>query len=147
MMDRCRMNQACVMAKGMVSQAMVTCVIMEPKSMVSQTHCMMSHTMVSHSKMTHPMMTQTHSMVSNSMMTQTHPMVSNSMVPKTMVSMGCSKMDHWVSSGMHCMMHRFMMDHWSLMHYMVLLMHVHKRLEGREVLLRVGKGRHGVRCH
>jgi len=74
-------------------------------------------------------------------------MVSNSMVPKTMVSMGCSKMDHWVSSGMHCMMHRFMMDHWSLMHYMVLLMHMHKGLEGREVLLRVGKGRHGVRCH
>merc|ERR550532_1364594 len=102
--------------------------------------------------MTHPMMTQTHSMVSNSkmthpMVTQTHPMVSTSMVPKTMVSMGCSKMDHRVSSVMHCMMHRFMMDHWSLMHYVVLLMHVHKGLEGREVLLRVGKGRHGVRCH
>ena len=135
MMDRCRMNQACVMAKGMVSQSVVTRVIMEPESMVSQTHCMMSHTIVSHSKMSHPMMTQT------------HPMVSNTMVPKTMVSMGCPKMDHRVSSGMHCMMHRFMMDHWSLMHYMVLLMHMHKRLEGREVLLRVGKGRHGVRCH
>jgi len=61
--------------------------------------------------------------------------------------MGCSKMDHRVSSGMHCMMHRFMMDHWSLMHYTVLLMHMHKRLEGREVLLGVGKGRHWVRCH
>jgi len=138
-MDRFRMNQAfmqcSVMAKGMVSQSVVTRVIMEPESMVSQTHCMMSHTIVSHSKMSHPMMTQT------------HPMVSNTMVPKTMVSMGCPKMDHRVSSGMHCMMHRFMMDHWSLMHYMVLLMHMHKRLEGREVLLRVGKGRHWVRCH
>merc|ERR1719507_466499 len=112
---------------------------MEPESMESQTHCM-SHTMVSYSKMTHSMMSQTHPMVSNSM-------VSNSMVPKTMGSMGCSKMDHRVSSVMHCMMHRFMMDHWSLMHYMVLLMHMHKGLEGREVLLRVGKGRHGVRCH
>ena len=155
MMDRCRMNQAfmqcSVMAKGMVSQSGVACVIMKPESMESQTHCM-SHTMVSYSKMTHSMMTQTHTMVSNSMMTQTHPMVSNSMVsnsmvPKTMVSMGCSKMDHRVSSVMHCMMHRFMMDHWSLMHYMVLLMHMHKGLEGREVLLRVGKGRHRVRCH
>merc|ERR1719264_436238 len=106
-MDRCRMNQAVmqcsVMAKGMVSQSVVTRVIMEPEAMVSQTHCTMFHTMVS-----------------NSMMTQTHPMVSNSMVPRTMVSMGCSKTDHRVSSGMHCMVHRFMMDHWSLMHYMVL---------------------------
>ena len=144
MVDRFRMNQAfmqcSVMAKGMVSQAVVTCVIMEPKSMVSQTHCMVSHTMVPHSKMSHPMMTQTHSMVSYSM-------VHKSMVSKSMVSMGCSKMDHRVSSGMHCMMHRFMMDHWSLMHYMVLVMHMHKRLEGREVFLRVGKSRHGMGRH
>ena len=133
------MNQAfmqcSVMGKWMVSQAMVARVIMEPKSMVSQTHGMMSHTMVPHSKMSNPMMTQT------------HPMVSNSMVPKTMVSMACSKMDNRVSSSMHCMVHRFMVDHWILMHYVVLLMHMHKRLEGRKVLLCVGKGRHWVRRH
>ena len=74
-------------------------------------------------------------------------MMPKSMVSKSMVSMGCSKMDHRVSSSMHCMMHRLMVDHWSLMHYMVLLMHMHKGFEGREVFLCVGKGRHGVGRH
>ena len=55
------MNQAfmqcSVMAKGMVSQAVEACVIVEPESVASQTHRMMSPTMVPHSKMGHPMMT------------------------------------------------------------------------------------------
>merc|ERR1712223_556127 len=123
--------------------------------MVSQTHCMMSA-----SKMCHPMMTHAHTMLSNSIvskpnMTQTHPMVSNSMVPNPMVantnpmvSMACSKMDNWVSTSMHCMMDRLnMLDHWFWMHYVVVLMHMHKGLEGRQVLLGVSKGWHGVGCH
>ena len=69
------------------------------------------------------------------------------MVPKSMVSMACSKMDNRMSTGMHCMMHRFMMDHWLLMHYMVPLMHMHKRFESREVFLCVSKSRHWVRRH
>ena len=84
-------------------------------------------------------------MVSKSMVPKS--MVPKSIVPKSMVSMGCSKMDNRVSTSMHCMMHRLMMDHWILMHYMVPLMHMHKRLEGRQVLLRVSKSRHGVRRH
>ena len=146
--------QSSVMSKRVVTQSWVTSVIMEPKPMVSQTHCMMS------SKMCHPMMTHAHTMLSNSRvpkpkMTQTHPrefkpMVPNPMVPNTntMVSMACSKMDNWMSTSMHCMMDRFnMLDHWFWMHYMVVLMHMHKGLEGRQVLLGVSKGWHGVGCH
>ena len=147
MMERFRMNQAfmqcSMMAKRMVSQAMVTRVIMEPESMVSQTHGMMSNTMVPHSKMSNPMMTQTHPMVSNSMVP--NPMVANT---NSMVSMTCSKMDNWVSSSMHCMMNRLnMLDHWFWMHYVVVLMHMDKGLEGRQVLLGVSKGWHGVGGH
>ena len=147
--------QSSVMSKRVVTQSWVTSVIMEPKPMVSQTHCMMSA-----SKMCHPMMTHAHTMLSNSIvskpnMTQTHPMVSNSMVPNPMVantnpmvSMACSKMDNWVSTSMHCMMDRLnMLDHWFWMHYMVVLMHMHKGLEGRQVLLGVSKGWHGVGGH
>ena len=141
--------QSSVMSKRVVTQSWVTSVIMEPKPMVSQTHCMMS------SNMCHPMMTHAHIMRSNSMvpkpkMTQTHPMEPNSMVPNTntMVSMACSKMDNWMSTSMHCMMDRLnMLDHWFWMHYMVVLMHMHKGLEGRQVLLGVSKGWHGVGGH
>ena len=137
--------QSSVMSKRVVTQSWVTSVIMEPKPMVSQTHCMMSA-----SNMCHPMMTHTHIMRSNSMvpkpkMTQTHPMEPNT---NTMVSMACSKMDNWMSTSMHCMMDRLnMLDHWFWMHYMVVLMHMHKGLEGRQVLLGVSKGWHGVGCH
>ena len=142
--------QSSVMSKRVVTQSWVTSVIMEAKPMVSQTHCMMSA-----SNMCHPMMTHAHIMRSNSMvpkpkMTQTHPMKPNSMVPNTntMVSMACSKMDNWMSTSMHCMMDRFnMLDHWFWMHYMVVLMHMDKGLEGRQVLLGVSKGWHGVGCH
>ena len=137
--------QSSVMSKRVVTQSWVTSVIMEPKPMVSQTHCMMSA-----SNMCHPMMTHAHIMRSNSMvpkpkMTQTHPMEPNT---NTMVSMACSKMDNWVSTSMHCMMDRLnMLDHWFWMHYMVVLMHMDKGLEGRQVLLGVSKGWHGVGCH
>ena len=137
--------QSSVMSKRVVTQSRVTSVIMEAKPMVSQTHCMMSA-----SNMCHPMMTHAHIMRSNSMMpkpkmTQTHPMEPNT---NTMVSMACSKMDNWMSTSMHCMMDRFnMLDHWFWMHYMVVLMHMDKGLEGRQVLLGVSKGWHGVGCH
>ena len=137
--------QSSVMSKRVVTQSWVTSVIMEPKPMVSQTHCMMSA-----SNMCHPMMTHAHIMRSNSMMpkpkmAQTPPMEPNT---NTMVSMACSKMDNWMSTSMHCMMDRLnMLDHWFWMHYMVVLMHMDKGLEGRQVLLGVSKGWHGVGGH